>query len=485
MTEKDIPFHKAELIAKWNPYASNDYARFFDPGIMFGLDFLNIVITNPPYIRQEDIPDKVALRESGYKVFNPTSDIYTYFYELAANLLCEGGIAAFITSRSWMRAQFGIKLRTMLSSATSLHSIIDFGGYQVFESASVDTNILIFEKKVPDSGHAVPFVNMDKNFDGDHLEDYFYSNQQLIPQSSLKANGWTLADARILRLKEKIESMGKPLKNWNVNIYRGILTGCNEAFIIDTPTKERLCAEDPRSAEVIKPILRGRDIHRYRYDWAGRWLIIIPSGWTDENRGDNRAEAYFSNKYPGVYKHFIRVGALNTKGKGLFNRDDQGDYWWELRDCNYYNTLEGDKIIWADIAHGSCFHWDDKGYYISNTAYMLTGSELKSLLGILNSKLYDFYFGLISSGLSAKANRGFKIFIEQFPVPENHDLHNLVEEEVVSMLQITDVDRSDSSMQSRLNAATFENTIDRLVYELYELTPEEIALVENYGKEPS
>ena len=471
LKELNVPIQKAELITNWNPYASHAYARFFDPGIMFGLDKLNMVITNPPYIRQEDIPNKPALQDSGYKVYNSSSDLYTYFYELAIKMLSPGGIAAYITSNKWLRSKYGTKLRTLLAEESTLHAIIDFGGYQVFESATVDTNILIYQNTPPAQRHKFPFLNIDRSFTGDNLEEYFYNNHKGILQNSLQNSGWTLADERVLALKQKIEAAGKPLKDWDVNIYRGLLTGCNEAFIIDTPTKDRLCAEDPKSAEVIKPILRGRDIHRYHYEWAGLWVIAtFPSLQLD------------IDDYPAVKKHLSSFGhKLDQSGeKGC--RKKTTNAWFETQDnIAYYNEFEKEKIAYPVISQECSFTLDLLGYYANDKTFMITGDKLNYLVAILNSNVLGWYFKHVNSTLGETGMEFRKIYVENAPIPQIIDMHtsDVIVEKVVEInrLMNTGLNHKDEGFLSSLDA--LYKDINQIVYKLYNLTSDEIIMVES------
>lgn len=464
----------AEKIALWNPYQTNEYADFLDLGVMFGIDHVNLVIANPPYIRQEDIPNKTEIKASGYKVYNSTSDIYTYFYEQAFRLLDEGGTATFITSNKWMRSKYGEKLRKFFKNETKLLNLIDFGGYQVFGSATVDTNILVFQRAEAALKHKLSYVNIDESYHGESLAEYFYNHQNYIEQTKLEDRGWTLAKQHILALKEKIEKQGKPLKDWNIGIHFGIKTGYNPAFIIDTSTKERLCDEDPKSIEIIKPLLRGRDVKRYRYKWAGKWLILIPTGWTNENRENTEAEEFFQTKYRAIYRFMKEMGDKPSKGKGLYNRDDQGDYWWELRACDYYDEFEKEKIIWPDIAENSSFQIDKNGFYTSNTAYLFTGSNLLYLLGVLNSQIFNFYYKLISSGLGENARRGFKVFIEQFPVASRLDESK--------MMEITSDAEKLSMASGEKRTQELESKINSLLYEYYGFNEADIKVIEKGGE---
>ncbi len=481
-----VPGENADLIATWNPFQSNTYSKFFAPDIMLGFSEFDIVIANPPYIRQEAIKFKNQLRGAGYRVFNPTSDLYTYFYELAYNLLAEKGVVTFITSNKWMRAAYGTKLRHFLSSGSTIQTIVDFGGHQVFESASVDTGIIVFQKSQPSSTHKADFINVEESFKGQNLDEYILSKKEKISQSSLQGGAWTLANENVLNLKSKIENMGKQLVNWDVAIYSGIKTGYNEAFVIDSNTKERLCEENSRSAHVIKPLLKGMDISKYRYQWADSWLIVIESGWTDKHRGEKDPEEFFATYYPAVHAHLKSIGDaildgnITARGRGLYNRTDKGDYWWELRPCVYYDEFKKEKILWPDIAEEARFAYDVDSFFLNNTAYMITGNELPYILGVMNSKVFDFYYRLISSGLSGQANRGFKIFIEQYPIPSSPDENTKkrLEDLVMQVLRVKAAHVNDAKQETADKSQDLLSEIDRLVYKLYNLDDSEIELIE-------
>lgn len=243
-------------------YFSEVFHSHFAKGGQGGFD---VVLGNPPYIRQEDIKEcKPLLQKAGYKVYNSTSDLYTYFYEISYNILTQNRFSCFISSNKWMRAKYGEKLRNFFKTKTMVMKLIDFGGHKVFD-ATVDTNIMLFQKNEPQRDYQLPYVKIGSDFTVDEIDEYVNQKQQRIKQSELNISGWTLADNTVLALKKKIEKIGTPLKNWNVKIYRGIITGFNEAFIIDNATKELLCKNYRKSNAVIKPVLRGRDIGRYYY----------------------------------------------------------------------------------------------------------------------------------------------------------------------------------------------------------------------------
>jgi len=500
-------------LSEWNPF-SDEASSWFDPEWMFGIKNpsplagesnpitpspltgegkgeggFDIVIANPPYVRQEDIKDqKPILQKQGYEVYNSTSDIYTYFYEKAHQVLGNQGVFCFITSNKFMRAKYGEKLRKFLQEKTLLKQIIDFGGHKVFESATVDTCIVIFEKQYPTEDKTNPpfskgglggfsnevrLVNISDDYQNSYdLAVYITEKGFCIPQSKLSPQHWTLADDRVLRLKEKIEKIGTPLIDWDVRICFGIKTGFNNAFIIDTETQERLCKEDPKSAEVLKPILRGRDISRYSYKWAGLWLIKIESGWTNEHRDKKDPGQFFQETYPAVYGHLKSKGDSKGKGKGLYKRDDQGDYWWELRDCNYYSSFENEKIIYPVIGSHGTFCYDSAGYFHNDKAFHLTGNNLKLLNSILNSKLVFWYLLKIGSGLGKEGFEFRKIFVEQLPIPK---IPQSAQQPFITIVdQILSIKQKDSDA----NTSALERQIDKMVYKLYGLTEEEIKIVE-------
>jgi len=370
----------------------------------------DIVIANPPYVRQEKIKDqKPFLRKAGFKTFNSTSDLYTYFYEKSYQILKSEGFSCFISSNKWMRAKYGEKLRRFFKVKTILKQIIDFNGYQVFD-ATVDTNILLFQKTEP-SGNIINILNIQPDFTPSaDIDDYFNSHRLEMKQSELDSNCFTFGDETIMNLKKKIEEKGIPLKNWDIIICFGIKTGFNEAFIINTETKERLCREDPKSAEILKPILRGRDIYRYGYKWAGLWLVNSHNGF--RSKGIKRINV--TKDYSIIYKH------LQQYQENLEIRQDKGDHWTNLRNCAYLDEFEKEKIVWQEIVREPSFAYDIKKIYCEATTFLMTGKSLKYLIAILNSKPVTFFFKQFyaGGGLGESGYRYKKAFLEQLPIPK-------------------------------------------------------------------
>jgi type II restriction/modification system DNA methylase subunit YeeA len=500
---------KSLMLSEWDPF-SNKPSSWFNPEWMFGVsDGFDIVIANPPYIRQEAIKNqKESLQKQGYKVYNSGSDIYTYFYEKGYDLLRDNGILVFISSNKWMRAKYGEKLRKFIKENTEILELIDFGGYKVFD-ATVDTNILIFKalkhegknfKKVPGKNEILygenTFIGISVKEDFDRsggIYSYVKNNSIGLKQHELDERTFLIADNSVLSLKEKIEKIGKPLKAWDVKIYRGVLTGFNEAFIITTEKRNEILSncktndERKRTEEVIKPILRGRDIGKYYYKWAGLWLIKIESGWTNKNCGSEDPETYFCNAYYSIYKYLKDIGdkieqnIIKVKGKGLYNRDDQGDYWWELRYCDYYPEFEKEKIVWQEIVREPSFAYDINKMYCEATSFLMTGKNLKYLIAVLNSNSASFFFKKFyaGGGLGEEGYRYKKAFLEQLTIPkipesDQQPFINLVDK----ILEITKDEDYPMNPQKQAKVKEYEYQIDKLVYKLYNLTTDEIKIID-------
>ncbi|MFN3269277.1 MAG: Eco57I restriction-modification methylase domain-containing protein, partial [Candidatus Kapaibacteriota bacterium] len=481
----------AKRIASLNLFDQNASADWFDPEWMFGVtDGFDIVIGNPPYIRQESIKElKPLLQTQGYQVFNATADIYTYFYEKGYQVLKYRGLLCFITSNKWMRARYGENLRKLLKEKTRVIELIDFSGYSVFEQ-TVDTNIITLQKVKPQKGNLISFLNVKSDID--NVIDYIKNNKSTILQEKLSDNTWTLAEDKVLAIKEKIEKIGTPLKEWDVKIYYGIKTGYNEAFIIDTETRNRILdnckteEERKRTEEIIKPILRGRDIKRYYYKWAGLWLIKIESGWTNEKRGKEKPEEFFKKMFPSVYQHLISYANKTNEGrrKGLLNRDDQGDYWWELRDCDYYPEFEKEKIVWQEMTNEGSFAWDTNKIYVNQTCYIMTNAN-KYILALLNSKIVHFYFSQISYALGIGAFRWIKQFVERLPIPkipesEQQPFISLVDKMLELNQRLNQLGDKITDERGRIEEEIRKTDarIDELVYQIYNITPEERKIIE-------
>ncbi|MGL2672335.1 class I SAM-dependent DNA methyltransferase [Helicobacter pylori] len=456
-----------------------------DEGDFLGFD---CIIGNPPYIRQEHIKDLKPLLEKQYQDFyNSTADIYTYFFALSYHLLKEKGFSAFITSNKYARAKYGTKLREWLLKKTTLVSYMELNALKVFESATVDTSIMNFIKQTPPKESGFKYYEPTLN-DKDDLENTPYLSMK---QNALSTESFIFANATLLDLRDKIESVGTPLKDWDIQIYRGILTGANEAFIIPTEKRDEILnacktqEERKRTERLIKPILRGKDIKRYSYEWAHLWVIFIP--WHFPNTGSpkdmEQNEQDFSIHYPIVYAHL-----LSHKDKLLKrNKDETGKRyeWYCLQRwaANYLQDFEKEKIVYGEIVQEPRFYLDNGecglGYfYAEATSFILTGEHLCYLLGMLHSKLITFAFKTFyaGGGLGESGYRYKKAFIERLPIPQitekNQELADKITDGAKQILALKEKD-------PKANTQKLEKEIDALVYQLYHLTDEEIKIIED------
>lgn len=388
-----------------------------DEGDFLGFD---CIIGNPPYIRQEQIREIKPLLQKQYQDFyNSTADIYTYFFALSFNLLKEKGFNAFITSNKYARAKYGTKLRELLLKKTTIVSYMELNALKVFESATVDTSIMSFIKQKPPKESDFKYYEPTP----DDKNDLKSARSLPMKQNALSTESFIFANASFLDLRDKMESVGTPLKDWNIQIYRGILTGANEAFIITTEKREEILnacktqEERKRTEALIKPILRGKDIKRYAYEWAGEWVINTHNGYTSNLKF--KIPPIDIEKYPATKAH------LNSHYDTIATRSDQGDTPYHLRNCAYLEDFEKEKIVYGEIVQEPRFYLDngecELGYfYAEATSFILTGEHLRYLLGMLHSKLITFAFKTFyaGGGLGESGYRYKKAFIERLPIPK-------------------------------------------------------------------
>ncbi|MCQ2680760.1 class I SAM-dependent DNA methyltransferase [Helicobacter pylori] len=443
-------------------------------------DFLGFdcIIGNPPYIRQEHIKDlKPLLVKQYHDFYNSSSDIYTYFFALAFNLLKEKGFSAFITSNKYARAKYGAKLREWLLKKTTLVSYMELNALKVFESATVDTSIIHFIKQPPLKESDFKYYEPTPN-DKDDLK----STPHLpMKQNALSTESFIFANATLLDLRDKIESVGTPLKDWGIQINYGIKTGANEAFIIPTEKRDEILnacktqEERERTERLIKPILRGKDIKRYSYEWAHLWVINTHNGYTSALK--SKIPPIDIEKYPATKAH------LDAHYDTIATRCDQGDTPYHLRNCAYLEDFEKEKIVYGEIVQEPRFYLDNGecelgGFYAEATSFILTGGHLRYLLGMLHSKLITFAFKTFyaGGGLGESGYRYKKAFIERLPIPKitekNQELADKITDCAEQILQA-------KAKDPKANTQGLEKEIDALVYQLYNLTDEEIKIIED------
>ncbi|RKU98631.1 class I SAM-dependent DNA methyltransferase [Helicobacter pylori] len=453
-----------------------------DEGNFLGFD---CIIGNPPYIRQEHIKDLKPLLEKQYHDFyNSSSDIYTYFFALALNLLKEKGFSVFITSNKYARAKYGAKLRELLLKKTTIVSYMELNALKVFESATVDTSIISFIKQPPPKESDFKYYEPTPN-DKDDLK----STPHLpMKQNALSTESFIFANATLLDLRDKMENIGTPLKDWGIQINYGIKTGANEAFIIPTEKRdailkncddaqkdERGMSERERTKELIKPILRGKDIKRYSYEWAGEWLINTHNGYTSAFK--SKIPPIDIEKYPAIKTH------LDAHWDTIATRCDQGDTPYNLRNCAYLEDFEKEKIVYGEIVQEPRFYLDNGEcelgvFYAEATSFILTGEHLRYLLGMLHSKLITFAFKTFyaGGGLGESGYRYKKAFIERLPIPKITEKNQELARKIIALVdKILALKEKDP----KANTQRSEKEIDALVYQLYNLTDEEIKIIED------
>ncbi|HEY8506050.1 MAG TPA: TaqI-like C-terminal specificity domain-containing protein, partial [Gemmataceae bacterium] len=352
-----------------------------------------------------------------YEAYDGVADLYVYFYELALNLLRPGGRLGFIVTNKWMRAGYGEPLRRLLGKSAWVESVVDFGhAKQIFPDADVFPSILVARKPADGSQQEVPRVCAipREQLRVDDLSRQIEAEGFPIPRARLGAEPWSLEPPGVAELMEKIRRTGLPLREFaGVAPLYGIKTGFNEAFLMDTPTKERLVAADPKSADLFRPYLRGQDVKRWCAEWTGLWMLAMKSSanhlWPWAEAGE-KADAVFQATYPAIHAH------LSEYRRQLTQRQDQGQYWWELRACAYWDQFDKPKIMYQDIAWQPRFCLDVAGTLSNNTVYFLPTNDLW-VLAVLNSPVAWWYSWRNAQHGKDEALRFFAAFMEEFPVP--------------------------------------------------------------------
>ena len=453
----------AGAIAHWDPYDPNEKSDWFEAEYMFGIaDGFDGVIGNPPYVQLQKDGGRLGrlYRACQFESFVRKGDIYCLFYERSLQLLKEGGYVCFITSNKWMRAGYGKKLRDYFIARTQPVQLLDMGS-DVFE-ATVDTSILLLRNVKPSGEYfRAVTVRADLKTKNDDMARYlsYHGETMALPG---KGKPWTILSPAELALKRKIENAGKPLKEWDISINRGIVTGYNPAFIIDNQTKERLILEDPKSAELIEPILRGRDIGRYSVNWAELWLIDTHNGYED-------VPPVNVDNYKAIKRH---LGQFYPQ---LEKRQDKGVTPYNLRNCAFHSEFEKEKIIYPSMTKFLPFVYDQEGFYTNDKCFIITGkAHFKYLVGYFNSMISAKWICENCPELQGGTRELRKVFFEHIPIPpvtaENQHLATRIEKRVDQILAAKHADPD-------ADTSALEAEIDQFVYELYELTPEEINMV--------
>ena len=441
----------------------------------------NVVIGNPPYVKQERLKDVKHVLEEKYLTFMGTADLYCYFYELGINILRSGGILGYITSNKWLRTKYGTNVRQLLNKYFIIE-IEDHVSMKQFSDAEVNTNIII-TKKVNRQNTQVKIVLTEEN------NKTFETNQ-----SNFSEEGYLFLDNRLQIIKEKIDVIGKPLGEWNVEINRGVLTGLNDAFIIDKEKYNELVKKDRKNKEILVPLLRGRDINRYSKNYADLYLINVHNGY---KIGMEKISEINIDDYIFVKEH------LNSFEPKLSKRSDKGKTPYNLRNCAYLNDFKNQKIIYGETVTGASFFLDNDGFIIDKTAFMLLGESIKYILALLNSRFIEFAYKTFYAGiiLSSSGFQYNKEYLKKLPVivptqEQEEYLTNLADkmleskEELSKLNKLLELAINDKNYEMQLELKEkieelneeildTDYAIDSYVYNMYGITVEERALIES------
>ena len=460
-------------IAKLKHFKRNNLRPFFLWKLHFAEVFqekggFDVVIANPPYISHDRIiaSEKQSLRKH-FESYEPFADYYCYFIELGLRLQNAQGGLCYITSNSYLRANYGYALRTTIRRRNKLLAIINIEGFQVFETAIVNTAILISQNNYGNDQSKCSVVNSSYS-DDIPFDEFIDRNRFYYLQRDFLMKSWILVPKDRLMLKQRIESVGRTLEQHNTKIRLGLATGANSVFIISEDKKKELIRKDAKNKYIIKPILRGKDIFRYGYKFNNVYILLTKNG-VDVKR-----------EYPEVFKYF------DSFGKKFKKRGAQGKHWTNLRACSFLDDFERKKLIWIELSDRGRFALCDEKMYLLNTAYFLIPPSslfAKYLLAVLNSKVIEFYLNLIAETSGMGTNRWINNFVKEFPIPEisRNEQRPFVRfaDRVLTLTRSSDY-LENPRKQARVKE--YERQIDEMVYELYGLTKKEVEIVENSSK---
>ena len=455
----------ANKLSSWDPYDQNASAPYFDPEWMFGLTGFDIVIGNPPYIQIQTFSKKQkdVWVEQGFNTYAATADIYSLFYERGAQLLIDGGSLVYITSNKYYRSGYGKKLRDFLAKEFTLHQMLDFGDAPIFDAIAY-ASILVGTRKAAPHGHSLKAWTWQRSEEIGMVTSVMGEKAFQLDQSNLTTDGWSLEQPEVFSLLQKLKSTGCQLRKYvDERLYYGIKTGYNNAFIVDRTTRDQLIAEDTKSEEVLKPLLEGKDIKRWKIYSRDLWIIFL-------RRGSN------IDKYPAVKKHLLQYKEALTPKPNDWPSNKRwpgrkaGSYkWHEIQDnIAYWKEFSEPKVIWGNLATRPQFSHSEDSYHICAPANMIITKEIW-LTAILNSNVSAFL--ILKAG--AERQHGYlefkPMYVENLPVPAA---------EKVDRIKLDSL--AHKATQSKgLDLVSIENEINQICYSLFDLTPAEIRIIES------
>ncbi len=462
LTQSGLDAGHAAKVAQWDPYDQSASADWFDAEYMFGVTGgFDVVIANPPYIQLQKNSGELRrlYQDAGFATLTSTGDIYQLFYEKGVQLLApQTGLLSYITSNSWLKAEYGKATRRWFAEGHTPLRLLEMGK-DVFENAIVDTSILIARHGSSDLG--------GKAVDMDRLRDKTFPPDESL-WSDLRPQGdgpWTTLSSIEQSVMDKMNAKGAPLKEWDVRINYGIKTGYNKAFIVDNATKEALVASDPKSTEILKPVLRGQDIQRFRVKWAGLWLIYSHSQVAEED-------------YPAIHNHLLPHREKLSKRRGGANpKTGQVPYeWWQLQ-VDYYNSgayreFTKEKLFWMDMSPRGRFAYSDTEMYCNNKGFIMTSRSLKYLCAVLNSNIITWFIKNSARTTGMGLTQWERFSVERIPIPK------ISAAKQRPFIRLVDRILAAKAADPEADTGEIEEEIDWLVYKLYGLTEEESTAIE-------
>jgi adenine-specific DNA-methyltransferase len=435
----------------------------FDFEIYFGDVFqqqngFDIVVGNPPYVRQEKLKDIKDRLKKEFDCFVGTADLYVFFYERGLKLLKPHGVLAYITSNKFYRAAYGKKLRFYLISCAKIHQIIDFGDEKVFEAIAYPT-VVILEKEQFQKGAFQALVwNKEKPIE--QFVEVVETESFSMPQSSLNPNGWQFLDEASLQLLEKLRQSGTPLGEYvGGRFYYGIKTGLNEAFVVDRETRDRLIAEHQSSEKVLKPFIRGREVKRWNVKAKDQWLIFT-------RRGINIEDFPAIHKYLLQFKDRLKPGVKGGRKAGSYE-------WFEIQDnIAYWEEFENSKILIPAITDRTEYTADTNGYFGNDKTSICVSPNMYFLLGILNSSLMWWFIKQTAASKQGGFYEFKPMYVKQIPIP---DAKRQEKQAISSLVQ--------NCLEAHgTNVSKLEAEIDQLVGRLFNLTSDDWAIINGREK---
>jgi len=423
-------------------------------------DGFDVVIGNPPYVGISKVDYKDILKKINYETYATTGDLYVLFYENGYKALKPRGNVNFITSNKWINASYGTKTRNFFAKKTNPKLLIDFAKIRIFPNATVFVNILMLERSNADGKIEAVAI------EGNHLpttplQTYFEDKKVTL---SIKGEEvWKIGSSKELLVNKRIEEKGLRLKDWKeIEFNAGIKTAFNPAYHINEETKTNLIRRDIRNNDIIKPLLRGKDIKRWQYSYQNLYMLNVHNGIREIELEPIKTE----RDYPIIYEY------LNQWKERLIERQDKGEHWSNLRNCAFFKEFEKPKIVWIEISDKANYTFDSEGYYLTNSAYFISGENLKYLVSVLNSSVSDYYFFQITAKIAGGRKRYTKQYVEQVPIPVITKQQQLPYEKLVEYVILA------KSKADDIVFKFFESLLDSIVFELY--FPEEI---KSAGKE--